>query len=222
MGSSSSDGGCNISIKKRSNHTVPKSGMLLGLSWSSEKKYNSRTGNSHDGLTRAGDSRNHVEIIQESYSGRLGRGVTSGSRTAHCEKCDESGHTTELCSCGGSQACEIDVSVAKIVCGDTDYGSGSTAAVTSAMLKKPGIYRRNKAMDKSDSLSIVHAPVTREKLDILKKSENMMQFNGLNEAADSLKAVASQAKLKPLLRDVSALWKASIIPEHKCIWQYAS
>lgn len=223
--SSSSDGGCNISVKKRSNHVGPKGGILSGLSWSQEKPCNSGTGSTQDGSTHAHETRNHVEKSQESSASRLGKAVTFGSRIVLCEKCDESDHTAEFCPRASSQASEIDVSATKIVKGDMNYRSKSNAAVTSAMLKKPGIYRRNKALDKSGSLSEPNAPATQERStyqDILKKSENATQLNGINEATHSLKAGISESRWKPLLRELPDIWKASIIPEHDSIWQYAS
>ncbi|PKI38195.1 hypothetical protein CRG98_041448 [Punica granatum] len=221
-GSSSSDGGCNTSIKKRSNHIGPKGGNLSGLPSSSEKLCSSGTGNIQDVLTRARESRNHVEKTQESSASRFGKAVTSGSRTLPCEKCDEFGHTAEVCLHGSSQACDIDVTATKFVRGDMTYGSKSTVPVTSAMLKKPGIYRRNKALDRSDNLSVPNAPATQEQPtfpDLSKKSENVPQLNGVNEAIHSLKAGALESKAKPVLRELPALWNASIIPEHDCIWQ---
>lgn len=223
--SSSSDGGCNISVKKRSNQVSPKGGILSSLSWSQEKPCNGGACNIQDASTHAHETRNHIEKPQESSVSRLGKAVTSGSMTIFCEKCNGSGHTAEFCSRGSSRTSEIDVSATKFVRGDMNYRSKSNAAVTSAMLKKPGIYRRNKLLDKSGSSSVPSSPATQERAafhDNLKKSENAMQLNGVNEATHSLKAGILESKWKPLLRELPALWKASIIPEHECIWQYAS
>lgn len=105
------------------------------------------------------------------------------------------------------------------------YRSKSNAAVTSAMLAKPGIYKKNKALDKSGSLSAPNVPATQEQStfrDILKKSKSARQLNGINAAARYLKAGISEPKWKPILRESPAIWKASISPEHDFVRQYAS
>ncbi|KAK4791597.1 hypothetical protein SAY86_032010 [Trapa natans] len=164
--SSSSDGGYNISFKKRSNQVSPKSGMVPRLSSSHEKPCNT--------------------------------------------------------SAGVSQASEVAISATKFVRGVMDYRSKSNSAVTSAMLKKPGIYRRNKGLDKSGSSSLPNATETQERAvfqDNLKNSENTVQLNCVNEVTHSLKAGILASKRKPLLREIPSIWKASIIPEDECIWQ---
>lgn len=222
-GPSSSEDVRNVFVKKRSNRFCPKGGMLSGLSWSSEKPCDNGNVNIQDGLVRARESRNHLEKTQECFTNHLGKTTSSGSRTVPCEKCNEAGHTAEFCSHGSSQACEIDVSALKMVRGDMNYASKSTVAVTSSMLKKPGIYRKNKRLDNSDNSSVLNGPAIQERSvsrDILKKSET--QLDGGNEATHSPKAGALESKWKLVIRELPAVSKVSIIPEHECVWQYAS
>ncbi|KAK4773516.1 hypothetical protein SAY87_028535 [Trapa incisa] len=220
--SSSSEGGHNISFKKRSNQVRPNSGMVPGLSRSQKKLCNTGAGIIQDAFNRACQIRDHIEKSQESSAGRIGKAVTSGSRNAFCDNCEKSGHTAEFCSHGISQASEIDISAAKFVRGDMNSRSKSNSAVTSAMLKKPGIYRRNKGLDKSGSSSVPNATSTQVRAtfqDNMKKSENTTKLNGVNEATYSLKAGILESKWNPMLREIPSFWKSSIIPEHDCIWR---
>ncbi|KAL5568287.1 hypothetical protein UlMin_024862 [Ulmus minor] len=87
-------------------------------------------------------------------SGRPRPTVTTSSRSIICQKCKESGHTAESCTSSGTlQASGVDASAARSARDEMQRGSKLKNAIHAALLRKPEINRKKRALDHSDNIS---------------------------------------------------------------------
>ncbi|KAI4383016.1 hypothetical protein MLD38_008900 [Melastoma candidum] len=111
------------------------------------------------GLARPRDWANYLEKARENPLGRSRQSITTASKSNFCQKCRELGHECESCICSGSFGQGTEAPPTRIVREDTHHADKFKAAITSNMLKKPGIYRRNKGTGKSGDSSILSPDV---------------------------------------------------------------
>ncbi|GMP70925.1 hypothetical protein CsSME_00029550 [Camellia sinensis var. sinensis] len=109
-----------------------------------------------DLLPRPQESTNLGERIRESSVNRSRPSITTGGKSVPCQKCKEIGHSAQFCTVDSPQSLAVDASAAssrEVM----NKGNKLKAAIEAAMLKKPGIYRKNKMPDQSDGLSMSSA-----------------------------------------------------------------
>ncbi|XP_028083171.1 uncharacterized protein LOC114284471 isoform X4 [Camellia sinensis] len=109
-----------------------------------------------DLLPRPRESTNLGERIRESSVNRSRPSITTGGKSVPCQKCKEIGHSAQFCTVDSPQSLAVDASAAssrEVM----NKGNKLKAAIEAAMLKKPGIYRKNKMPDQSDGLSMSSA-----------------------------------------------------------------
>lgn len=101
-----------------------------------------------DVLPRPTESTNLGERMKESSINHSRTNIVAGGRSAPCQKSKEIGSS----NVENSQPLLGDASASRSL-KDVDKGNKLKAAIEAAMLKKPGIYRKNKMPDQSDELS---------------------------------------------------------------------
>ncbi|MCD7455745.1 hypothetical protein HAX54_029422 [Datura stramonium] len=106
-----------------------------------------------DGLSQLSESRNVGERIRESYGRRL-KQTGTGTKSLFCQKCKGSGHLTDSCTVDGSELSTSDVSAVRNSREAPNGTSNLKAAIEAAMLRKPGICRKNRVVDPSDDLAV--------------------------------------------------------------------
>ncbi|XP_058206469.1 uncharacterized protein LOC131319981 isoform X4 [Rhododendron vialii] len=102
-----------------------------------------------DVLPRPTESTNLGERMKESSINHSRTNIVAGGRSAPCQKSKEIGSS----NVENSQPLLGDASASRSL-KDVDKGNKLKAAIEAAMLKKPGIYRKNKIPDQSDELSM--------------------------------------------------------------------
>lgn len=106
------------------------------------------------GLTKARVSTNLVESAKE-ISRSLPKHSTAGGKITPCQKCKDVGHSAEFCTIDiPEQSLVPDVHTSRISKDLIHKDNRLKAAIEAALLKKPGIYRKNRAQDHSDELTV--------------------------------------------------------------------
>ncbi|KAK4362773.1 hypothetical protein RND71_018014 [Anisodus tanguticus] len=106
-----------------------------------------------DGLSQPSESKNVGERIREK-SGRRLKHTGTGTKSVFCQKCKGSGHLTDSCTVDGSELSASDVSAVRNSREAPNGTSNLKAAIEAAMLRKPGICRKNRVFDQSDDLAV--------------------------------------------------------------------
>ncbi|KAM3319579.1 putative protein isoform X1 [Capsicum chacoense] len=111
--------------------------------------------NAGDGLSDwlLSESKNVAERIRES-SGRRLKHTGTGTKSQVCQKCQGSGHLTDNCTVDGSELSASDVSAVKNSREIPNGTNNLKAAIEAAMLRKPGICRKNRVVDQSDDSAV--------------------------------------------------------------------
>lgn len=190
-----------------------------------------------DELLRPRESTNLGERIKESSITRPRQSITPGGRSVPSEKCKETDHTSQFCTVDSLRSVSLDAKSSREA---MNKGNKLKAAIEAAMLKKPGIYRKNRVPpDQSDELPVPsiksEVPSQDHQLSSI-YMRNLISADDVNEGqainADSCKQTTSNndKQLKPSMMDLlshasaamSVLLKMSAIPEHEYVWQYES
>ncbi|XP_052193581.1 uncharacterized protein LOC127802002 isoform X2 [Diospyros lotus] len=99
----------------------------------------------------ANESTNSGERTREGSAGCTRPGITAGGRNVTCQKCKEIGHSGQSCPVDNPRSLLGDVSATRSSREVMDKGGNKLkAAIEAAMLKKPGMYRKNKMPNQSD------------------------------------------------------------------------
>ncbi|KAJ8554166.1 hypothetical protein K7X08_024844 [Anisodus acutangulus] len=106
-----------------------------------------------DGLSQPSESKNVGQRIREK-SGRRLKHTGTGTKSLFCQKCKGSGHLTDSCTVDGSELSASDVSAVRNSREAPNGTSNLKAAIEAAMLRKPGICRKNRVFDQSDDLAV--------------------------------------------------------------------
>ncbi|XP_057478874.1 uncharacterized protein LOC130766198 isoform X3 [Actinidia eriantha] len=107
------------------------------------------------------ESTNLGEKIRDSSIYHSRPSITAGG-IAPCKKCKEIGHSAQSCHVENPRSLLGDASVARSSREVMDKGNKLKAAIEAAMLKKPGIYRKNKMPHQSDELSMSNTSLSCE------------------------------------------------------------
>ncbi|XP_024020786.1 uncharacterized protein LOC21402590 isoform X4 [Morus notabilis] len=150
-GVSSASGMCNTAIEHKSNPAVFKDEALSTDSFTTEKPSNNIDGTMQDG-TRWQEIMHQTEKMKE-CSSRSRPTVTTSSRSTFCQKCKEIGHSADFCTISSSETSGIDASAARGSREETHRGSKLKDAIHAALLRKPEIQRKKRALDQSDEFS---------------------------------------------------------------------
>ncbi|CAN4089362.1 unnamed protein product [Withania somnifera] len=106
-----------------------------------------------DGLYQPSELKNVGERIRES-SGRRLKHTGTVTKSLFCQKCKGSGHLTDNCTVDSSELSAFDVSVGRTSREAPNGTNNVKAALEAAMLRKPGLCRKNKVVDQSDDLAV--------------------------------------------------------------------
>ncbi|XAR56691.1 hypothetical protein NMG60_11037266 [Bertholletia excelsa] len=108
------------------------------------------------------ESTNLVEKIRGNSSGRLRTSTTTGGKSAPCQKCKEIGHSADFCTVDNPRSLGGDMLATRNLRDETNNGNKLKAAIEAAMLKKPGICRKNKMSNQSEELPLSSTNITCE------------------------------------------------------------
>ncbi|KAK6936505.1 hypothetical protein RJ641_033535, partial [Dillenia turbinata] len=231
VGSPSANGSCISSVEIRAK-VSSKDEPSPTSSYAVDKSNNS-SASLPDGLPQSRESLKQAEKTKESSSNQSRQSTNAGGKSIPCHKCKEFGHAAQFCandSTKGSVVVEPSVKIEM-----SPKSNKLKAAIQAAMLKKPGICRKNRVSDRSEELSISSA-------DLSSESRNRISAEGTlsgqavpgNSTADSYKQalrkgepdsfVSSDGKFS--MRDfsnptpaTSVISKMLPIPEQEYIWQ---
>ncbi|RVW20942.1 hypothetical protein CK203_110966 [Vitis vinifera] len=235
--SSSTNGTCSSSEQK-ANHASLKDEPSSN-SWNTEKSVHANE-TPQDGSPWSRESTNQGEKTRETSVNRPKQSSTTGGRNLPCEKCKEIGHSSQSCTTSSPRPSTVDASAAKSSKELMNKGNKLKAAIEAAMLKRPGIYKRNKVLDQSDEASLSSTDLngqmaSQDQLSISSTVNNLKQLSVLPTGSVFSSKVGEvdsivPADVKPSMRDISSdastaanvLWKMPVIPEHEYIWQYDS
>ncbi|KAK1366328.1 hypothetical protein POM88_041889 [Heracleum sosnowskyi] len=107
-----------------------------------------------DGLSKARVLRNQVESAKE-ISNSQPKHSTAGGKITPCQNCKDVGHSAEFCTIDSpEQSLLPDVHTSRSSKDLIHEDNKLKAAIEAALLKKPGIYRKNRAQDHSDELTV--------------------------------------------------------------------
>ncbi|GKV07428.1 hypothetical protein SLEP1_g19208 [Rubroshorea leprosula] len=206
-GSASSSNGVPSSAEQKINQVSLK-----------DEPSNNSNGVLQEGLPRLPDSINQDDKMRENSVNLSLKGVP-------CQKCKESGHTTESCSLGTPEAAAVDISAPGNSREVINKGNKLKAAIEAAIRMKPGICER----------------ASKDQLSVSTKAKSMIAVEstqgGWNQATNTnMKQVTAQptdaVSVVPSVgnsatRDwpshaltlISGISNMSAIPEHKYMWQ---
>ena len=122
-------------------------------SWNAEKPVHANEA-LQDGSPWSRESTNQGEKTRETSVNRPKQITTAGGRNVPCEKCKEIGHASQSCTASSPRPSAGDASAAKGPKEWMNKGNKLKAAIEAAMLKKPGICKRNKVPDPPDEASM--------------------------------------------------------------------
>lgn len=181
--SSSTNGTCSSSEQKP-NHASLKDEPSSN-SWNTEKSVHANE-TPQDGSPWSRESTNQGEKTRETSVNRPKQSSTTGGRNLPCEKCKEIGHSSQSCTTSSPRPSTVDASAAKSSKELMNKGNKLKAAIEAAMLKRPGIYKRNKVLDQSDEASLSSTDLngqmaSQDQLSISSSTKNMVSAEGMDE-----------------------------------------
>lgn len=148
-----------------------------------------------DGLPHSRESTNVAEDVKESSDIRQKQ---SGGKSLLCQKCKDIGHSAECCTVDGPQLpLASDITSSRSSKEPMDKGNRLKAAIEAAMLKKPGIYRRNRVPDQSDDVSATSGNCeasSRDKLLNASNTRNLVSLEVAGERESAWKSATDSTK----------------------------
>ncbi|CAN4085524.1 unnamed protein product [Withania somnifera] len=162
-----------------------------------------------DGLSQPSESKNFCERIRDS-SGRLLKHTGTGTKSLFCQKCKGSGHLTDSCTVEGSELSASDVSAVRNSKEAPNGTNNLKAAIEAAMLRKPGICRKNRVVDQSADLAVsnTNSETTAQDSNLLSGSSSR---NFLSSNEDGY-GVPSNSVTGSHKQEVSNLRQLSVLP----------
>ncbi|XP_030469115.1 uncharacterized protein LOC115687617 isoform X2 [Syzygium oleosum] len=175
------------SAEYKSNQLDQKEEPLASSSRTVEKHCIEGNGLRHEGLSRSKGLANHTDKARDCTVSRSKQAVISGSSK-------EVGHDAESCPVSSLQV-GMDVSMTRSTKEETYNSSKIKTPITSSMLKKPGIYKRNKGPEKSEDLS-VSIPIHVDPLSFPDISRKVMSVDGPYEGQAVRQSCTSDSRLQ--------------------------
>uniref|UniRef100_A0A5B7AJ90 PHD-type domain-containing protein n=1 Tax=Davidia involucrata TaxID=16924 RepID=A0A5B7AJ90_DAVIN len=151
VGASSTNGGSS-SVEPKPNQTSPRDDPQSNTSNTADRSFCNSNESLLDGLPQPQESTILGDRIRESSVSRSRQNITAGGRSVPCQKCKELGHSAQFCTVDSPRSLAVDASAARSSREVMNGGNKLKAAIEAAMLKKPGIYRKNRVPDQSDEL----------------------------------------------------------------------
>uniref|UniRef100_A0A5B7AG95 PHD-type domain-containing protein n=1 Tax=Davidia involucrata TaxID=16924 RepID=A0A5B7AG95_DAVIN len=213
----SATNGSSSSAEQKPNQTSPKDDPSSNTSDRSFCNFNESL---LDGLPRHRESTNLGERIREISVSRSWQNITAGGRNVPCQKCKEMGHTVQFCTVDSPRSLAVDASAARNSREVMNGGSKLKAAIEAAMLKKPGIYRKNRIPDQSDDLPMSgtnlngeitsHDQLSKKKnshdqLSISSNTRNMFSADEIHEGQAVLQNSSDDSCIQTTLNNVKQL-----------------
>ncbi|KAK1392085.1 PHD-type domain-containing protein [Heracleum sosnowskyi] len=108
------------------------------------------------GITdQARESKNVVENVKENSISNPKQISIAGGKVTPCQKCKDVGHSAEVCTIDSpKQSLASDVLTSRSSKEAIHKDNSLKAAIEAALLKKPGIYRKNKVHDQSAGIAV--------------------------------------------------------------------
>lgn len=151
-----------------------------------------------DGLPQSRESTNVAENVKESSNSRPRQSITAGGKSVPCQKCKDIGHSAEFCIVDSpQQPLAPDIPTSRSSKEAMDKGNRLKAAIEAAMLKKPGIYRKNRVPDQSDEVSVSSINCEVSSQDQLSNSSNprkLVSGEEVNELESAWNSIADSKK----------------------------
>lgn len=124
----------------------------LSTSLSTERQISKISGGIPD---QARESKNVVENVKEISNSNPKQSSLAGRKIAPCQKCKDVGHSAEFCTIDSpKQSVASEVHTSRSSKEAIHKDNRLKAAIEAAMLKKPGIYRKNRVHDQSVELAV--------------------------------------------------------------------
>ncbi|XP_042486315.1 uncharacterized protein LOC122066561 isoform X3 [Macadamia integrifolia] len=146
--------GTSVELKPR--QVIPKEEPLSCSTWNGDKSGSKPDAIMQDGLHLSRESTNQEVRARELP---VSRSKPVGGQKVRCNKCKEIGHTAQFCPLGSPRVSVLEASPRS----SRELMSRSNKlkeAVEAAVLKKPGLYKKNKLHDQSDELSMSSADLS--------------------------------------------------------------
>lgn len=125
-----------------------------------------------------------------------------------CQKCKGSSHLTDSCTVDGSELSASDVPAVRNSREAPNGTSNLKAAIEAAMLRKPGICRKNRVVDQSDDLGASNTNSETVAQDLLSGSSSK-RFLSSNEDGYG---VSSNSMTGSHKQEISSLTQLSVLP----------
>lgn len=104
---------------------------------------------------QARESKDVVENVKEISISNPKQSSTAGGKITPCQKCKDVGHSAEVCTIDSpKQSLGSDVLTSRSSKEAIHKDNRLKAAIEAALLKKPGIYRKNKVHDQSVGIAV--------------------------------------------------------------------
>ncbi|XP_043715589.1 uncharacterized protein LOC122663985 [Telopea speciosissima] len=157
LGAPSSNGkGTSVELKPR--QAVPKEEPISSSTWNGHKS-GSKPDAMQDGLPQSGESTNQEGRTREPP---ISHSRPVGGQKIRCNKCKEISHAAHCCPIGGPRDSVVKASSTRSSWEVMGKSTKLKEAVEAAVLKKPGLYKRNTLGDQSDELSLSNTDVNCE------------------------------------------------------------
>ncbi|KAK9271648.1 hypothetical protein L1049_002011 [Liquidambar formosana] len=209
IGPSPTNGLCS-SVEQKPYQVSPKDEPSSSSSRTTERPSSNANGILQDGLPRSRESTVQAERTGESSLSRSRQGVSTGGINIPCQKCKEMGHDAQFCTIGSPRASAIDPSAARSSREEITKGNKLKAAIQAAMLKKPGIYKKNRLPDQSDELSMsstdLNCEITsQDQLSVSSSLRNTISAEGTYEGQTIFRSCSSDSCKQTHINDVKQL-----------------
>ncbi|XP_016484104.2 protein PARALOG OF AIPP2 isoform X2 [Nicotiana tabacum] len=160
-----------------------------------------------DGVSQQRETKNVGERIRENSGRRLKHSGT-GTKSLFCQRCKGSGHLTESCTADGPDLSTSDVSAVKNSREAPNGTSDLKAAIEAAMLRKPGICRKNRVFDQSDDLAMSNTNSETMAQDLLSGSSGRR----ILPTNEEVYGVSSNSMAGSYKQEISSMRQLSVLP----------
>ncbi|XP_059625095.1 protein PARALOG OF AIPP2-like isoform X2 [Cornus florida] len=168
------------SLEQKPNQISPKDDPSSSISFNAERPFCNVNRSLQDELPCPQEPLNLGDKIKENSLSWL-RTIMTGGRSVACQKCKEIGHSAQFCTVDSPRPLAVHTSTARNS-GELMHGGNKLkAAIEAALLKKPGIGRKNRDPYQSDDLSMSSTNFNCERA-----SQNKLSIPGNMRTADEI------------------------------------
>ncbi|XP_057970025.1 uncharacterized protein LOC131159286 isoform X2 [Malania oleifera] len=205
VGATSANGTSSSSAEQKLSQVSLKDEPSPSSSLTAERPSNIVSGILQDGLPQSRESINLGEKTRDNSGIRSRSSITTGGKGVSGQKSKEIGHAAQYSTIGSPRVSTVDVSAGKGSREEINKGSKLRAAIEAAMLKKPGIYRKNRLPDQSDELSTSSTdmnPATASQDQLSGPSKNVISGEGIHDPHAIPQICTASSSKQPAISDV--------------------